>query len=338
MSKKFIVRIIPVILMTAFLALGIMFSGCRSDSYTDVSVVTETGSGHEKKVIPQLESHLPELAAGLGNTNTVLNILLDNISDDTAQKFILYISGIDVWGEQEIVSRSDVNLLLSVNRTSGKIQMVNTPRDSYVLLPNSGDMRDKLTHAGLYGTDCSKRTLENLYGIQIDYCLRTNFSGFEKFIDALGGIDVYSEQDFTVEPIKHYVKGMNHLTGLESLAFVRERKSFADGDYQRGRHQMEMAKAVVKAMSDAKTLANFSQYLKDIYGYYQTDIPDDLIRSIALTELVKQTDWDIETYTTRGSGSYEPTFSVPSQSLYVTILNEEDVKEGGELLNKNIDR
>lgn len=322
-SKK-IITFVGCVLAGAFFA-----GGCFSDGDT-----ANTGFSNT----PQIESDMPIAAAQLGNTNTVLNILLDNIKDDTSQKFILYISGIDVWGGQDIVSRSDVNLLVSVNRETGEIKIVNTPRDSYVLLPDSGDMRDKLTHAGLYGIESSEGALENLYGIDIDYYLKLNFSGFEKIIDTLGGIDVMSEQEFTVEPIKDYVKGINHLTGIESLAFVRERKSFSDGDNQRGRHQMEMAKAVIKALSSAQTLTKFSDFLKETDTYYLTDMPQDLIISMANTELIRQRSWDIETYAVKGSGDYKPTYSIQSKNLYVTVLDDDNVKEAGELLNNNIDR
>ena len=296
------------------------------------------GNENTEEESVSVESHLPELAASIGDSDRVIDILLSEIKDDNAQRFILYISGIDVWGSPDIVSRSDVNLLLAVDRMAGKIQVVNTPRDSYVLLPNSGDMKDKLTHAGLYGIESSEGALENLYGIDIDYYLKLNFSGFEKFIDSLGGIDVNSEADFTVEPIKHYTKGINHLTGLESLAFVRERKSFSDGDYQRGRHQMEMARAVVKALTSSKTLSRFDDFLKEMDDFYRTDMPVKLIKTMAKTELVKHRDWDIDVYTTSGTGDYQPTFSISSQNLYVTVLDEAQVKEAGDLLNKCVGR
>ena len=333
-KKRSFFKKIPVIVTIAITGLSAVFAGgCTTD---DKSVQNEVYIDNISKI--EIGSNLPELSACIGDTDTVLDILLENIKDDYTQKFILYISGIDVWGGTDTVSRSDVNLLLAVNRTDGKIQIVNTPRDSYVFLPDSGVMRDKLTHAGLYGVECSKGTLEKLYGIKIDYYLRLNFLGFEKFIDSMGGIDVYSEQDFTVDPIKHYKKGMNHLTGLESLAFVRERKSFKDGDYQRGRHQMEMVKAVIRELSSVKALTKLKEYLTEVDDYYRTDIPNDLIKSIAQTELVKQTDWDFETYTTYGTGSSERTYSMPSQSVYVTLLDESDIKEASEMLNKTIDR
>ena len=186
------------------------------------------------------------------------------IADDgTPDTFLLYLSGIDVWGATETQSRSDVNILMAVNRKTHKVQLVNTPRDYYVTLPISNGSRDKLTHAGIYGVEVSEGALENLYGVDVDYYLRLNFSGFEAIIDAVGGIDVYSEYDFTVEPIKHYTEGMNHLTGLESLAFVRERKSFNAGDVQRGKNQMEMVKALVSKFTSEDILKSYDTWMDE---------------------------------------------------------------------------
>ena len=106
--------------------------------------------------------------------------------------------------------------------------------------------------------------LENLYDIDIDYYVRLNFSGFEAIIDALGGIDVYSEYDFTVEPIKHYVKGMNHLTGLEALAFARERYAFKDGDHQRGKNQMAVITATLDKVMSPELLYHYNDIFKNI--------------------------------------------------------------------------
>ena len=271
-------------------------------------------------------------------TTTTTAPTTTSYKDDTKKKFILYLSGIDVWGSVDIESRSDVNLLLSVNREMGKIQVVNTPRDTYVYLPQSGNMRDKLTHAGLYGIDCSKAALEKLYGVEIDYYLRLNFSGFEKFIDALGGIDVYSEKDFTVDPIKHYVIGENHLTGLESLAFARERKAFIEGDNQRGRDQMLIVDALVRKLTEKGTLKNFSNFLKDIKGMYNTDMPKELINSFVSYQKEEGTKWKVETYAIEANGSSEYTYSVPNQKAYVAFPVDSTVKEGAKLLNDNIGR
>lgn len=240
--------------------------------------------------------------------------------------FVLYISGIDVWGSVTTQSRSDVNILAVVNTKTGKILLINTPRDYYVPIPVSAGACDKLTHAGLYGIDCSMGALESLYGVNIDYYLRMNFSGFEAIINAMGGIDVYSEYTFTVDPIKTYNAGMNHLTGLEALAFARERHAFADGDNQRGKNQMEIIKAMVAKVTTPEFLYSYNDTLNQISGMYQTDISNSTIYDLVRYQLTSGTSWQIDTYSVSGSGSYKPTYSVPSQNLYVMMPNQAQIE------------
>ncbi len=232
--------------------------------------------------------------------------------------FIVYFSGIDTFGWVGARSRSDVNILAVVNTKTKHIQLINTPRDYYVTFPVSKGVKDKLTHAGLYGIDNSIGTLNALYGIKIDFYVRMNFSGFENIIDALGGIDVYSEYDFTVEPIKHYTVGMNHLTGIEALAFARERYAFAAGDYQRGRNQMAVIKAMIGKITSADMLYNYTDVLDSIADSFQTNMTPEDIYSLVRMQLADMSDWTIEDYTVTGNGkSSSETYSMPGQTINV---------------------
>jgi len=240
-------------------------------------------------------------------------------------QFVVYISGIDVWGHVSINSRSDVNILAIVNTETKQVQLINTPRDYYVDLPNSNGAKDKLTHAALYGVDNSIGALENLYGVEIDYFVRMNFSGFEAIIDSLGGIDVYSEQDFTVEPIKHYVKGMNHLTGLEALAFARERYSFKDGDNQRGRNQMAVITAMLDKLMSPELLYNYADVLTALEDTFQTNMTPEEVYELVKMELVNPGGWTVDTFAVTGSGSKSTTFTMPNTTTYVMLPDEEDI-------------
>ena len=166
-------------------------------------------------------------------------------SDDVIN---VYISGIDSRGGINEVSRSDVNIIMSVNKKTHNILMINTPRDYYVPLSVSNIVRDKLTHAGVYGIECSRNTLEMLYGIQIDYYVKVNFSGFEKIIDSLGGVDVTLDYSATLSQAGNLTvhNGVNHFNGEQALAFARERYAYSDGDRQRGRNQMMIMEAAIK--------------------------------------------------------------------------------------------
>ena len=176
---------------------------------------------------------------------------------DIPQAFTMYVSGIDTFGGLATRARSDVNILLTVNTRSKEIFMLATPRDYYVDFSITGNAKDKLAHAGIHGVEASIDALQRLYGIDIDYYLRMNFAGFVDIIDALGGIEVYSEYDFTVKNIRDYHKGYNQLTGLEALAFARERLSFPTGDYQRAKHQMEVIRAVITKCVSPAILKNY---------------------------------------------------------------------------------
>lgn len=246
--------------------------------------------------------------------------------------FVVYISGMDKFGHIGAKTRSDVNILAVVNTKTRHIQLINTPRDYYVPHSVSNGQPDKLTHAGLYGVNSSIYALENLYGINIDFYVRMNFSGFEGVIDALGGIDVYSEYDFTVEPIKHYTVGMNHLTGLEALAFARERKSFAAGDIQRGKHQMEVIKATVNKMTSVEMLSKYGTVLEELSWCFQTNMSSDEIYTLVRGQLASSKSWKFDNYTVTGTGSKQITYSMPGTELYVMLPNEKKVKEAKELI------
>ena len=219
--------------------------------------------------------------------------------------FVLYFSGIDVWG---------------------------WTRDYFVEMPISNGAKDKLTHAGLYGVENSVGTLEKLYDIDIDYYLRVNFSGFEAIIDTLGGVDVYSEYDFTVDPIKHYTEGYNHMTGLEALAFVRERHAYASGDNQRGRNQMAMLQALIKKVCSIEFLENYNEVMDELTDMYRTNIPDELLKDLVFNQLMDGTEWTVDIYSVTGSGGSEKTYSAPNSAAYVMIPNDSDVAQAKSLI------
>ncbi len=248
--------------------------------------------------------------------------------------FAVYISGIDVWGDINIRSRSDVNIIAVVNPTTHQILLITTPRDYYVPLSVSHGVKDKLTHAGLYGINCSMDTLAELYGTNIDYFFRVNFSGFEKIINSLGGVDVDSEVAFHVEPDFNYHVGVNHLNGLEALAFARERYAFAEGDRQRAKDQMAVIKGVVNGLASSNILNDYSGVMQGLEGSFQTNIPYDLITTIVSKQLAEGTKWDIQSYSADGTGASRTTYSMPNFNAYVVIPNQDSVDRAKELINR----
>lgn len=251
---------------------------------------------------------------------------LSDANEKMPESFIMYISGIDTYGGVTERSRSDVNIMAVINRDTHKMLLVSTPRDYYVPLSISGGVKDKLTHAGIYGVDVSMETLEMLYGVDIDYFFRLNFSGFIDMIDALGGIDVYSEKEFTVDPIATYHVGYNHLDGLEALAFARERYSFSEGDFQRGRNQMAVIQAVVEKCTSRALLNNYSDVMKSMEGCFQTSLTDGDIKELVKEQLENPSGWDITSIDVTGTGSRQITYSMPGRSASVVIPDMDSVE------------
>lgn len=250
------------------------------------------------------------------------------------ETIMLYISGIDTYGGLSARSRSDVNILVAANTKTKEILMVATPRDFYVDFAVTKGQKDKLTHAGIYGVGASIDALQRLYSIDIPYYLRINFSGFIDVIDALGGVDVYSDYDFSVKDIKDYHKGYNRLTGLEALAFARERYSFPQGDYQRAKNQMEVIKAVIKACISPSVLKNFRSVMNAVGSSFETNMPEEQLMDLVKMQLAEKKDWNIRTFTTEGTGAYKPTYSMPGRNLSVILPNAESVEKAKALLSE----
>ncbi len=281
-----------------------------------------------KRDYPEFASSLRRLATYKIESTRSKEYKRDN------KKFIMYISGIDTWGGISTRSRSDVNIMAVVNTQTKQILLISTPRDYYVPLSISNGKKDKLTHAGIYGVQCSLDTLSTLYDTNIDYYFRVNFSGFEKIIDELGGITVWSDYEFDVKPDFHYVKGDNYLSGLEALAFARERHALPAGDNSRGQNQMNVIISVMDKLCSSAILANYSNVLESLKGTFETDMPYDTLASIVRQQLADGTKWDILSYAVTGKGSTASTYSMGSQKLYVMKPNKASVENAQNLIKK----
>ena len=246
----------------------------------------------------------------------------------TKQPFVVYCSGSDE-RDSDITAKTriDVNILAVVNPKTRQILLINTPRDYYLPLAFNGEM-DKLTHAGLYGVQESMAVLDNLYGTKTSYYGRVNFWGLIDVVDALGGIDVYSDYSFTTSAgdvagygyrTYSYTEGWNHLDGLEALMFARERHSFSDGDNQRGRNQMKVVQAIIEKAASPSVLANYQDLLKALSENFVTNISYDQITSLVQMMQKEGFSWNIQAMSAReGSGdTYQYCYSAPGDPLYV---------------------
>lgn len=255
------------------------------------------------------------------------------------EPFVVYISGSDTRNKKLSTSRSDVNILAIVNPESKQILLLNTPRDYYVDISISSGSKDKLTHCGIYGIDCSMDTLGSLYGVDVDYYAQINFTGFEKLIDELGGVEVYSEKSVTTREGGFSVKkGMNHMSGEVALAFVRDRYSFADGDNARGRHQMAVIEAIIeKATGSTAIISNYSGIMDSIEGMFATNISSQEISDLVKMQLKDGGTWNIKSYAVTGKGASKKTYSMPKKNAYVMIPDQDSVDFATELIEKVFD-
>ena len=245
--------------------------------------------------------------------------------------FIAYISGIDQYGTVKSVrGRSDVNQLAIINPTTHHILLLNTPRDYYVQLAGTTGLKDKLTHAGIYGIDKSIKTLENLYDIDISYYFRVNFNSLIKLVDTIGGIEVYSDTALTLLHDKSYhVKvGMNKLNGKQALAYSRERYGYSSGDRHRGQNQQDVMKAIISKVTSSKVIiSKYNSILNSMKGSFQTDMPTNTITDFIKKQVDEMPSWKIDTYAVDGKGSSQPTYSMGSKTkLYVMIPDENTIK------------
>lgn len=252
-------------------------------------------------------------------------------SEDTMDVITLYISGSDT-RESTLPerTRSDVNIIASINPETHKILLLSTPRDYYVPLSISGGVPDKLTHAGIYGVDVSMDTLEMLYGIDIPYYFRVNFTGFVDIIDALGGIEVQSDYTFDAGGY-HFAQGANQLGGDAALAFCRERYSFAEGDRQRGKNQMAVIRAAIQKAASPAILSEYSSILDSVQNNMETNVPYPLIAGLIREQLENGASWSITTYSVDGTGDTQVPYSM-SSSVYVMVPDTATVDHAKELL------
>ncbi|HGR2290970.1 TPA: capsular polysaccharide biosynthesis protein Cps4A [Streptococcus pneumoniae] len=241
------------------------------------------------------------------------------------QSFNIYVSGIDTYGPISSVSRSDVNILMTVNRDTKKILLTTTPRDAYVPIADGGNnQKDKLTHAGIYGVDSSIHTLENLYGVDINYYVRLNFTSFLKLIDLLGGIDVYNDQEFTAHTNgKYYPAGNVHLDSEQALGFVRERYSLADGDRDRGRNQQKVIVAILQKLTSTEALKNYSTIINSLQDSIQTNMPLETMINLVNAQLESGGNYKVNSQDLKGTGRTDlPSYAMPDSNLYVMEIDD----------------
>lgn len=242
----------------------------------------------------------------------------------------IYVSGIDTYGPINSVSRSDVNMLMTVNSETKKVLLTTTPRDSYVPIADGGNNQyDKLTHAGIYGVDTSIHTLENLYGIDVNYYARLNFTSFLNLIDLLGGIEVYNEQEFHAytNDWKYYPVGTLQLNSKDALGFVRERFGLAEGDKDRGRNQQKVITAIIQKLTSPEVLANYSAVIQELQDSVQTNMPIEVMMELVNKQLESDKKYDVQSQELQGTGRMDlPSYAMPGSQLYMMEVDSNSLE------------
>ena len=252
--------------------------------------------------------------------------------------FNIYISGIDTYGPISTVSRSDVNIIMTVNMNTHKILLTTTPRDAYVKIPGGGaDQYDKLTHAGIYGVETSEQTLEDLYGIKLDYYARINFTSFLKLIDQLGGVTVHNDQAFTSLHGKFdFPVGDIQMNSEQALGFVRERYNLDGGDNDRGKNQEKVISAILNKLASLKSVSNFTSIVNNLQDSVQTNMSLNTINALANTQLESGSKFTVTSQAVTGTGSTGQliSYAMPNSSLYMMKLDNSSVESASQAIKK----
>ncbi|NQP53919.1 LytR family transcriptional regulator [Streptococcus suis] len=285
---------------------------------------------------PEVDSKIKVLYS---MTNEIKNES-SSTNQETGNAINIYISGIDTFGSISSVSRSDVNIIMTINRDTKKILLTTTPRDAYVTIPGAGqNQKDKLTHAGIYGVDTSVQTLEQLYGIDIHYYARLNFTSFLKLIDVVGGVDVENTQEFTSLYGKYYFPvGQVHLDSDQALGFVRERYSLANGDNDRGKNQEKVIAALINKLTQPENLLHYQEIMHSLSDSIQTDMQLETMMELVNQQLETGGNFTVTSQAVSGTGSTGvlPSYAMPGYALYMMELNPDSLEQAKAAINATL--
>ncbi|MBR3329233.1 LCP family protein [Candidatus Saccharibacteria bacterium] len=250
----------------------------------------------------------------------------------TTEPFVVYLSGSDSRNGIKATARSDVNIVVVVNPEQGKILLVSIPRDTYVQLHGTTGLKDKLTHAGIYGIDMSKTTIEDFLDIQIDHTIKVSFDTVVRVVDQIDGIEINSDQEMKLkvegkDKICEFIVGTQQVDGDCALLFARERKSYKTGDRHRGENQQQVITSIIGKLSSSRDyLLKLPAILDIAADSFETTLRRDDIMAFVRMQLGKTINWKVESISIDGSGMMEPTYSMGANTpLYVMIPSEESI-------------
>ena len=310
------------------------------DVATDKELIILVNSGNYDAMIQNDEDYEGKVKV-LDTISIVTEVEVDESGlDVTKDPFVVYLSGIDTRSNSlPARSLSDVNIIMAVNPKTKNILMIHVPRDYYVQLHGTTGYKDKLTHSGtLGGIEMSMATIEDLFEIEIPYYARVNFNAVVNLVDAIGGINIYSDVNYSftcwTDRSCKFNPGLNYVGGKCALAFARERHVYDTGDRHRGENQEQVIELVIDKVTSSSTIINnYSDILTALDGTFETNLTMDDITNLVKMQIDNMSPWHIESYNVDGTGANLPTYSYPNQNLYVMNPNMETVTEAINRLN-----
>lgn len=263
------------------------------------------------------------------------------VSNITTTPFNVLISGSDTRGGYDENGRSDVIMIATVNPKTGTILLTSVPRDFYVETAcDAADgcqqgALDKITHTGVHGTNTTKRTVEQLLGIEINYTFKVGFDTVTDIVDAVGGIDVnvepgYECSNFLHAPGLSVHAGVNHLNGEQALGYARERYAYSEGDRQRTKNQQQVLMGIVDKITSPAIVTNYASIMDSMSNTFSTTMSNDEISSLIKYQLNSNPKWKMEQYMVNGTGDTlmcaelgdAAYVMVPDQSTVTTAKNK----------------
>jgi polyisoprenyl-teichoic acid--peptidoglycan teichoic acid transferase len=328
----------------------------KTTSYVDIFEAVKAFVNQETRFLLVNKSYLdiiegyPEYSKFRDNYKVVKEVtrivMYEEIVSDAkvaSEPFNIMITGEDTWGEVTNVSRSDVNMIMSINPITKQVLLTSLPRDSYVSVPCWNGEYDKLTHASAAswrepkGIECLKLTLEEHLDIKIDFFIKLNFSSVHKIVDAIGGITVDNPYEFTYykEPFTKFPKGVINLNGKDALYYVRERKTIQGGDFARNRHQQIVIDAMIKKLVTPSMLLKSKDLLQAIEGAYITNFGEDQIISLIKLQMNDLAKWNVKAQAIQGQGASKfVAIMDKSHVVYVNINYPEHLEAAKENIAK----
>lgn len=309
-------------------------SDCELVSYNTIQEEANALLSGEIQAAVYSDGFTPVLTESIDDWEKQIRILLTEkvetktVTDecDITKPFCVYLSGIDTEGPVNSTGRSDVNIIAAVNPKTHHILLVSTPRDYYVKIPGiSGEQRDKLTHAGIYGPEVSIQTLEQIYDITIPYYAKLNFTSLVHIIDTLGGIDVAVEQSFTVGDFV-FTEGIQHMDGIQALIYCRERKSFEEGDFQRGKNQEAVLTAIINKCLSPDILMHMNELVAEFSNSVETSMSGEDITKLINLQLTNLAPWEVASVSATGTTDNQPCYSYGSTLLSVVWPDENNIE------------